>query len=83
MEMRPGHGPVSFRGRNQVKALNKKGGSGKEREQGHRKARRLRDDLRDYLAGLRSWGLRHRDLVKVTGAGSYVDYWRPEPGDAE
>ncbi len=30
-----------------------------------------------------SWGLRHRDLVKVTGAGSYVDYWRPEPGDAE
>jgi hypothetical protein len=23
------------------------------------------------------------DLVKVNGAGSYVDYWRPEPGDAE
>jgi hypothetical protein len=24
-----------------------------------------------------SWGLRQHDLVMVTGAGSYVAYWRP------
>jgi hypothetical protein len=42
-----------------------------------------RDDLREYPAGLRSWGLRPRDLVMVNGAGPYVDYRRPEPGDAE
>ncbi len=50
---------------------------------GHRKARQLRDAPRDYLTGLRSWGLRHRDLVMVNGAGPYVDDWRPAAGDAE
>jgi hypothetical protein len=29
------------------------------------------------------WGLRPHDLVKVNGAGSYVDSWRSEPDDAE
>jgi hypothetical protein len=29
--------------------------------------------------GFRSWGLRSHDLVKVTGAGSYVDSVAPNP----
>jgi hypothetical protein len=30
-----------------------------------------------------SWRLGPHDPVKMTGAGPYVDSWRPEPGDAE
>ena len=43
----------------------------------------MRDDGRDEPAGLRSWGLRHEDLVKVTGTGPNVIDWRPGGGDAE
>jgi len=42
---------------------------GREGDRGHRQTRRSRDDARDYWAGLRSWGLRPSDLVKLTGAG--------------
>jgi len=37
----------------------------------------MRDDWRDNSAGLRSWGLRQLDLVKVTGAGPNLIDWRP------
>ena len=40
----------------------------------------MRDDLRDNLAGLRSWGLRHGDLVKVTGDGPNLIDWHPGIG---
>ncbi len=40
----------------------------------------MRDDWRDNMAGLRWWGLRRFNLVKVTGAGPNVIDWRPETG---
>jgi hypothetical protein len=40
----------------------------------------LNADGRDHLVGLRSWGLRDEDLVKVTGAGPNVIAWRPGIG---
>jgi hypothetical protein len=61
----------------------RRGGSEKRKEQGTSEGKTPHDDSRDYLAGLRSWGLRPHDLVKVTGAGPYEDSWHPEPGDAE
>jgi hypothetical protein len=54
------------------KAVQKRKGNG-----GYRKARHVCDDSWDDPVGLRSWGLRQRDLAMVTGADSYVAYWRP------
>jgi hypothetical protein len=55
----------------------------KETKESDNRVRPYYSHSRDYLAGLRSWGLRRHDLVMVNGAGSYVDSWHPEPGDAE
>ena len=71
------------RGQSRIIAIEKRRFREEMENRGHRKARQLRDDQRDYLAGLRSWGLRPHDLVKLNGVGPYVDYWHPEPGDAE
>jgi len=61
----------------------RRGGSGKKGRQGTFSDKTFSDDGRDYLIGLRSWGLRPQDLVMLTGADSYVDAWRSEPDDAE